>query len=140
MADCVMLSAFARSHTQTSASKRTNKILILVESPNTLNSSDKSYNSVSAGIFSLTIFSRFSWMQSSSQQSAALFSDIYIPPIKPFYTATKLTSLPGTYISFFISLPSRSSAILASALAAARTSSLGISTGMVSFERTLPIT
>lgn len=42
IADCVMCSASARSQTHTSASNRTNRIWIRVESPNTLKSSARS--------------------------------------------------------------------------------------------------
>ena len=69
IADCVIFSASARSHTHTSASNNTNRIRILVESPNTLNSSARSYNSVSSGIFSFTIFRRFSCTSHDSHTS-----------------------------------------------------------------------
>ena len=56
------------------------------------------------------------------------------------YFTTIFTILPGTTISLTIVFPSRSSAILSSAFAAARAVSLSASAGMSIFAFTLPLT
>ena len=80
MADWLMPSSWAMSHTHISDSKSTYRILMRVESPKILNSSARSKRVSSAGMAALTR-STISWCTNmNSHPGAVFFSGIFQHP------------------------------------------------------------